>query len=69
MLKSKLSTLIAGWIFLCALVAAMPAAAELVLVENGEARAPIVIFADAPPQTRKAADQLAEYIEKVSGVR
>lgn len=43
--------------------------AELVLVEDGESRAPIVVFQDAPRFTRRAADELAEYIEKVSGVR
>ncbi len=45
------------------------AGAELVLVEDGVSRAPIVIFADAPPKTRRAADELAEYIEKTSGAR
>jgi hypothetical protein len=48
---------------------ALSAGAELVLVENGESRMPIVVFADAPPFTRRAADELAEYIEKVSGAR
>ncbi len=42
---------------------------ELVLVEDGVSKAPIVIFADAPPKTRRAADELAEYIEKTSGAR
>jgi hypothetical protein len=42
---------------------------KLLLVENGVSRAPIVIFADAPPVTRRAADELAEYIEKISGAR
>jgi len=46
-----------------------PAAGELVLVENGVSRAPIVVFEGAPPFTRRAADELAEYFEKTSGVR
>lgn len=45
------------------------AAEKLVLVENGQARVPIVVFADAPPLTRLAADDLAAYIEKISGAR
>ncbi len=43
--------------------------AELVLVEDGAARTPIVLLEDAPRFTRLAADELAEYIEKISGVR
>ena len=41
----------------------------LVLVAGGTSHAPIVVFRDAPPRTRNAADQLAEYMEKTSGVR
>jgi len=44
-------------------------AAELVLVAPGTAPAPIVVFKDAPPRTRDAAVTLAEYIEKISGIR
>lgn len=44
-------------------------AAELVLVEKGVSRAPIVVFQHAPPFTRRAADELAEYIEKASGAK
>jgi len=43
--------------------------AKFVLVERGMSRAPIVVFADAPPMTRRAADELAQYIEKISGAR
>lgn len=43
--------------------------ASLTLVESGEARAPIVVFENAPPFTQQAADELAEYIEKTSGAR
>jgi hypothetical protein len=32
----------------------------LVLVENGVSRVPIVVFKDAPPFTRRAADELAQ---------
>ncbi len=42
---------------------------ELVIVQDGESQAPIVIFQEAPPKTRRAADELAQYIEKVSGAR
>jgi len=45
------------------------AAKRLVLVEEGVSRAPIVVFKDAPPYTRRAADELAEYIEKISGAK
>ena len=44
-------------------------AAELVLVDNGVSVAPVVVFEDAPPLTRQAADELAEYIEKTSGAK
>jgi len=44
-------------------------ARKLVLVDNGVSLAPIVIFQDAPPYTRRAADELAEYIEKTSGAK
>ncbi|MCA1808819.1 MAG: DUF4838 domain-containing protein [Lentisphaerae bacterium] len=52
-----------------ALTSACTKGAELMLVENGEARMPIVVFEGAPPFTRQAADELAEYIEKTSGAR
>ncbi|MFW6457592.1 MAG: DUF4838 domain-containing protein [Planctomycetota bacterium] len=42
---------------------------ELVLVADGESLAPVVVFKDAPPKTRRAADELSEYIEKIAGVR
>ena len=42
---------------------------KLVLVDKGVSLAPIVIFKDAPPYTRRAADELAEYIEKASGAK
>lgn len=42
---------------------------KLVLVEDGVSRAPIVLFDGAPPYTRQAADELAVYVEKVSGAR
>jgi len=42
---------------------------KLVLVENGVSRAPIVVFGGAPPYTRRAADELAEYIERISGAK
>ena len=44
-------------------------AAPLVLVDKGVSLAPIIVFKDAPPMTRRAADELAAYIEKVGGVK
>lgn len=54
---------------LLSLSTVISSADTLVLVEEGLSRAPIVIFENAPPKTRRAADELAEYIEKVSGAR
>ncbi len=51
------------------LLAAPSPAQELTLAENGVAKAPIVVFENAPPFTRQAADELAEYIERISGAR
>jgi hypothetical protein len=52
------------------LAAAVPAgAAELVLVKDGVGRAPIVLSDDAPPLTRRAAGELAAYLEKISGAK
>jgi Domain of unknown function (DUF4838) len=42
---------------------------KLVLVENGVSRAPIIVFEGAPIYIRRAANELAEYIEKTSGAR
>lgn len=47
----------------------LPARADLILVEDGVSRAPIVIYGEAPPMTRQSADELADYIEKASGAR
>ncbi len=44
-------------------------AAPLTLVDKGQSLAPIIVFSNAPPFTRKAADELAAYIEKVGGVK
>lgn len=41
----------------------------LVLVEDGVSLAPIILFEGAPPKTRDAAEELAVYIEKISGAR
>ncbi len=40
---------------------------ELILADEGVARMPIIVFENAPPFTRRAADELAEYIGKISG--
>ena len=42
-------------------------AADFVWVEPGGKPAPIIVFADAPPRTRDAAVELADYVEKISG--
>ncbi|MFC1453883.1 DUF4838 domain-containing protein [Verrucomicrobiota bacterium] len=44
-------------------------AKKMVLVKDGVSLAPIVVFKNAPPYTRGAADELAEYIEKISGAK
>ncbi len=46
-------------------------AAPFVLVDQkaGVAPAPLILFADAPPLTREAAVELADYIEKTCGAR
>lgn len=50
------------------LIPASAAAADLTLVSKTVAPAPIIVFADAPPRTRATAVELAEAIEKISGV-
>lgn len=45
------------------------AAEELVLVEDGVSLAPIVVAEDAPPRTVDAAEELAGYLERISGAR
>lgn len=42
---------------------------QLVLVKHGIAPLPIVVFENAPPFTRRAANELALYIEKTTGSR
>jgi hypothetical protein len=42
-------------------------AADFILADVGSAPVPIIIYKDAPPRTRDAAEKLAEYIEKISG--
>ena len=44
-------------------------AAELVLVDKGVVRMPIMVAQDSLPETIRAADDLAQYIEKISGAR
>jgi hypothetical protein len=39
------------------------------LVEDGASRVPIVVFEGAPPRTRQAAEELINYIEKITGAR
>lgn len=44
-------------------------AGTLVLVEKGVSRAPIIVVEDASPETVRAAEELADYIKKISGAR
>jgi len=44
-------------------------AAEFVLVDKGVCRAPIVLTQDAPAEIAQAAEELAAYVEKISGAR
>jgi hypothetical protein len=44
-------------------------AADFVLAEKGAGPAPIIVFKDASPRTREAADLLADYIGKMSGTK
>lgn len=41
----------------------------VVLVEDGVSLAPIIVYAEAPPRTVAAAEELADYLEKISGAR
>ena len=43
--------------------------AALTLVSDGVSQAPIVVFEGAPPRIRQAADELADYVERMSGAR
>jgi len=45
------------------------AAQELTLVEAGVARMPIIVSQNAPPFTRRAVGELADYIAKISGAK
>ena len=62
-----------GCLLLSMLLLAMPAtpaaADELLLVEDGVSRAPIIVPDNPLRFTREAANELAGYIEKVSGAR
>ncbi len=44
-------------------------AEEMVLVDDGVSKAPVVLAPDAPGTARRAAEELVGYIEKISGVR
>lgn len=44
-------------------------AQEMILVDSGESRAPIVVAANAPEETLRAANELAAYIERIAGAR
>lgn len=60
------------WSFLLAVLPLIPtggSSGSLTLVADGVSLAPIVVFQGAPPKTLRAADELADYIEKISGAR
>jgi len=63
---ASVSLVLFSWL---SLLAPEGAAAEAFLVENGEARAEIVIPEDPPRSTRLAAADLQAYVEKISGAR
>ncbi len=63
-----MASLLCGMLWVTQAPAEGPAS-QVVLVENGIAMMPIVVFKDAPPYTRRAADELASYIEAISGAR
>ena len=46
-----------------------PASAEVTIVKDGKSLVPIIIFKDAPPYTKEATEELALYIEKISGAK
>jgi len=48
-------------------IASSGTAADFLLVAKETAPAPIIVYKDAPPRTREAADTLADYIGKISG--
>lgn len=54
---------------LCCLTSLTHADFTLVDVEAGIEPAPLILFADAPPMTRQATVELADYIEKICGSR
>lgn len=62
----KLSQLIVSLFSFCGILSAQE---ELVLVDKGVSRAPIVLFQGAPPYARQAATELAGYLEKISGAK
>jgi len=52
---------------LCAFAVAGNASADLVLVENGQARAQVVVADAAPPLVRDAADDFVRVVKRLSG--
>ncbi len=68
MIKAALKTAIVILLMSC-LLTVQDIYAEIVLAENGKSAAPVIIFEDAPPKTRRAAVELAEYFEMITGDR
>ncbi len=58
--------LVLAWALLSPGTETLPA---LTLVEEGRARLPVIVAADAPPATIEAAQDLADYLAKIGGAR
>lgn len=54
-------------VLLVALVGLLTAKAELVIVDNGQPKAQIIIAEEPPRLTRLAAEELRDYVRKISG--
>lgn len=55
--------------FLSFLLTGIGLADELVLIGEGVDPAPLIVFPDAPPRTIAAAEELADYLERIAGIR
>ncbi len=61
--------ILAAFLITSLAASAAVAAPELTLVEAGVSRMPIIVSRDAPPFTRRAVGELADYIGKISGAK
>ncbi|MFA7160053.1 MAG: hypothetical protein WC299_12185, partial [Kiritimatiellia bacterium] len=68
--SARFFSILAGcWMLALFVTANASARDELILADKGHSLAPVIIFSNAPPYTRQAADELAAYIEKTGGAR